>query len=326
MLNLRKIELEDRQWINPILKEHDISGCHENFGNLFAWREINNTKVAKVNEFLVVKQEISDLKDVYLYPMGKGNVKPIIEEIINSADSDRLLIAGLSREQVNELNELFPGKFIFKEAKMDFDYIYYIEKLVTLKGKKLHRKRNHTITTGIGKDIEIIRKQLKTWQIPEKNLDRIFIPTKHSGRLNVGRYTKWMEDAMMVRNSLGTCSMYSAFGMEDMNIIAKLYSSATGDEIESRELMREGEKAFTYKKIANVKEGFTRKDDSVPKLWLRRMKTPEGDQITTDYYNEKVLTENDFEKILDDYYDERGYSISDGIPTKEKLKEIDINL
>lgn len=143
MLNLRKIELEDRQWINPILKEHDISGCHENFGNLFAWREINNTKVAKVNEFLVVKQEISDLKDVYLYPMGKGNVKPIIEEIINSADSDRLLIAGLSREQVNELNELFPGKFIFKEAKMDFDYIYYIEKLVTLKGKKLHRKRNH---------------------------------------------------------------------------------------------------------------------------------------------------------------------------------------
>jgi hypothetical protein len=125
------------------LKEHDISGCHENFGNLFAWREINNTKVAKVNEFLVVKQEISDLKDVYLYPMGKGNVKPIIEEIINSADFDRLLIAGLSREQVNELNELFPGKFIFKEAKMDFDYIYYIEKLVTLKGKKLHRKRNH---------------------------------------------------------------------------------------------------------------------------------------------------------------------------------------
>ena len=143
MLNFRKIELEDREWITPILKESVISGCHQNFGNLFAWRDINKTNVVKVNGFLVAKQLIGDVKDVYLYPMGKGDVRPVIKEIMESVDPQELIFAGLSHEVMNELNELFPGKFIFEESRNDFDYIYLIEKLATLKGKKLHRKRNH---------------------------------------------------------------------------------------------------------------------------------------------------------------------------------------
>lgn len=143
MLNLRKIELGDKEWIIPILKGAIISGCHENFGNLFAWRDINDTKVAKVNDYLVASQTIGDIKDIYLYPMGKGHVKPVIEEIMKSVDSKKLIFAGLSYEEVKELNGLYPGKFIYKESRNDFDYIYLMEKLVTLKGKKLHRKRNH---------------------------------------------------------------------------------------------------------------------------------------------------------------------------------------
>ncbi len=142
MLNFKKIELEDKEWIIPILKETVISGCHQNFGNLFAWRDINDTNVAKVNDFLVAKQLICDVKDIYFYPMGKGDVKPIIEEIIRSVDQ-KLVFAGLSYEEINELNELYPGQFTFKEIRNDFDYVYLLEKLVTLKGKKLHRKRNH---------------------------------------------------------------------------------------------------------------------------------------------------------------------------------------
>lgn len=146
MLNFKKIELEDKKWIIPILKESVISGCHENFGNLFAWRDINNTNVAKVNNFLIAKQTIDDLKDVLLYPIGKGDVKPVIEEIMESADKKKLVFAGLSHEKMNELNELYPEKFIFEEVRNDFDYVYLVEKMVSLKGKKLHRKRNHINT------------------------------------------------------------------------------------------------------------------------------------------------------------------------------------
>lgn len=142
MLNFKKIELEDKEWIIPILRESVISGCHQNFGNLFAWREINDTKVAKVNDFLVAKQFISNVKDIYLYPMGKGDVKPVIEEIIRSVDKN-LIFAGLSPEEANELDELYPGRFIYDQVRDDYDYIYLLEKMVSLKGKKLHRKRNH---------------------------------------------------------------------------------------------------------------------------------------------------------------------------------------
>ena len=142
MLNFKKIELEDKEWIVPILRESVISGCHQNFGNLFAWREINDTKVANVNDFLVAKQFICNVKDIYLYPMGKGDVKPVIEEIIRSVDKN-LIFAGLSPEEANELDELYPGKFIYDQVRNDYDYVYLLEKMVSLKGKKLHRKRNH---------------------------------------------------------------------------------------------------------------------------------------------------------------------------------------
>jgi hypothetical protein len=142
MFNFKKIELEDKEWIVPILRESVISGCHQNFGNLFAWREINDTKVANVNDFLVAKQFICNVKDIYLYPMGKGDVKPVIEEIIRSVDKN-LIFAGLSPEEANELDELYPGKFIYDQVRNDYDYVYLLEKMVSLKGKKLHRKRNH---------------------------------------------------------------------------------------------------------------------------------------------------------------------------------------
>ena len=145
MLNFKKIELKDKEWIIPILKETVISGCHQNFGNLFAWREINDTKVAKVNDFLVAKQLICNEKDIYFYPMGKGDVKSVIEELIRSVDQT-LVFAGLSHAEIVELDELYPGKFIFEEVRNDFDYIYLLEKMVSLKGKKLHRKRNHINT------------------------------------------------------------------------------------------------------------------------------------------------------------------------------------
>lgn len=142
MINFKKIELEDKDWIVEILKKAVISGCHANFGNLFAWRDINKTVVAELNGFLLAKQNIGNINDAYLYPMGKGDIKPLIEKIIDM-DPNKLIFAGLSPVEAEELEGLFPGKFTIEEARNDFDYMYLLEKMVTLKGKKLHRKRNH---------------------------------------------------------------------------------------------------------------------------------------------------------------------------------------
>jgi aldehyde:ferredoxin oxidoreductase len=52
------------------------------------------------------------------------------------------------------------------------------------------------------------------------------------------------------------------------------------------------------------------------------MDTPEGRIEMHDYFNTKVITKEDSEKILDDYYDERGWDALLGTPTPSKLKEL----
>jgi len=144
MINFNKVMIEDKEWVNRLLKESDFSGCHQNFGNLFAWSYIYNTYVAKVNDFLVVKETIEG-DDIFFYPAGKGDIKLVVKELIQYSEDNgnKFIFSGLSSENMDELNELFPNRFIFEESRNDFDYVYLLEKMVSLKGKKLHGKRNH---------------------------------------------------------------------------------------------------------------------------------------------------------------------------------------
>ncbi len=75
--------------------------------------------------------------------------------------------------------------------------------------------------------------------------------------------------------------------------------------------------------MSNVREGFSRKDDTFPKKWLEPITTSEGEERRlTDYYQTTILTKADLEQMLDNYYDERGWDKETGEPTPEKLKEL----
>jgi aldehyde:ferredoxin oxidoreductase len=131
-----------------------------------------------------------------------------------------------------------------------------------------------------------------------------------------------MEDMMRVNNALGVCSIFTYQALISMEDMAKLYSAKTGNDLSAGELMKAGERIHNLAKLINIKEGFTRNEDKIPETWLRSMKTPEGDITLTDYYGTKFLTKIDIEKILDDYYDERGWDLEKGIPTNKKIAEL----
>ena len=42
-----------------------------------------------------------------------------------------------------ELEEFFPGRFAYTADRDGYDYLYEVERLAELGGKKLHAKRNH---------------------------------------------------------------------------------------------------------------------------------------------------------------------------------------
>lgn len=145
MINFKNVELNDKEWIQPLLVKADLSGCHQNFTNIFAWAETYKYRVAKVNDFLVVKSGHIVDEPAYFWPAGSGDVRAVLEVIKQDAEDcgHDLILAGLSPENMAELRILYPDSFEYQENRDSFDYVYLLDKLITLSGNKLHSKRNH---------------------------------------------------------------------------------------------------------------------------------------------------------------------------------------
>lgn len=166
---------------------------------------------------------------------------------------------------------------------------------------------------------EIFQKYGEWIAIPAKELDRIFdTPFK----VNVARYLKHSEDFFTTFENLGVCArfhIHQFFGMEKM---AELYSAATGMEIDAYELKRAAERSWNLLKALNAREGLSRKDDKFPPKYLEPLKHGDDEVRMKDIFGIKVLTAEDLEKALEDYYDEREWDKETGIPTSEKLEEL----
>ena len=45
MLEFREITINDREWINSLLRKSDFMGCEYSFANNMAWRRMNNSLI-----------------------------------------------------------------------------------------------------------------------------------------------------------------------------------------------------------------------------------------------------------------------------------------
>ena len=185
-----------------------------------------------------------------------------------------------------------------------------------------HHGGSHTRTNSRGKTLAEIREQVEHWDLSDETMTRIFSETPYSGQFNVGRYTAYMEDLMRVKNALGLCTIYTYQALVFADDMARLYSAAVGDEVGARELIARGERIGNLAKVINVRDGFSRADDQPPDVWFTPMNAPEGTIEMEDYFQTKMLSRDDLNRMLDDYYDERGWDISTGQPTKQRLREI----
>ncbi|MDR3541134.1 MAG: DUF2156 domain-containing protein [Desulfosporosinus sp.] len=144
MINFKEIELSDKTWMDPLLATANLSGCHQNFTNIFAWSKTYHYCVAQVNNYLVVKGVINDTP-YYFYPAGTGDLKTVFEVMREDAVScgHDFVLAGVSPEDMTVMNRVYPERFKYTEMRESFDYVYLLDKLVTLSGNKLHAKRNY---------------------------------------------------------------------------------------------------------------------------------------------------------------------------------------
>ena len=145
MTEFHRPQLEDRQWVESLLRAEGSQGCEYNFANLYLWSRAWSQELARAGERVLTRIEGSLGSCCYLYPAGRGPLSPAVElmEEDAAAHGRPLTLVCVTQEQRAALESACPGRFQFEEDRAGFDYIYDIHRLADLPGKKLHAKRNH---------------------------------------------------------------------------------------------------------------------------------------------------------------------------------------
>jgi len=141
MIDFRPITINDKEKYEEHLRRAGERGCEFSFANLFLWGE---QKIAYLHGHAVLFSRFGN-HYVYPCPVGDGDKKAVFDAIIADA-AERgiaLRISGMRSADKQLLEELYPGKFEFAYNDGSFDYVYSIDDLAELKGKKYHGKRNH---------------------------------------------------------------------------------------------------------------------------------------------------------------------------------------
>jgi len=130
-----------------------------------------------------------------------------------------------------------------------------------------------------------------------------------------GKLVKDLEDVYNIIDSLIVCKNAKGTFYKDLEDMAKLYTVTTGAEITAQDLSLAGERIQALSRIINIREGLSRKDDTLP--WkVMNMPIPDDGPA-----HGAVVTQDELDLMLDDYYTVRGWNL-EGIPTKEKLQQL----
>ncbi len=124
--------------------------------------------------------------------------------------------------------------------------------------------------------------------------------------------TKLYQDLTATIDSMVAC-LFTSFALNP-DLYANLVGSVTGIEMDGKALLKTGERIWTIEKLFNLREGKSRKDDTLPK---RLLDEPLPSGLSKGYKIE-------FDAMLNEYYQVRGWT-NEGIPTSEKLEELGLS-
>lgn len=108
------------------------------FTTIYIWRKYFNAKFTVKDGAFIFLNEKRNGEKYCFFPVSKGDTQKAVEFILESGITE---IRGVSPEMLEKLE----NKEIFDITPMrnGFDYVYETEKLISLSGKKLHKKKNH---------------------------------------------------------------------------------------------------------------------------------------------------------------------------------------
>jgi len=120
-------------------------------------------------------------------------------------------------------------------------------------------------------------------------------------------FTKKIEDKVSVVDSLIICTFVRDF--YEWDDFAKMFTYATGLEMTVSELQNAGAGIIDKARSFSVREGISRKDDTLPRVFYDTPLQVGGSRT-------HVLSREDMERMLDEYYQLREWD-KNGIPLRD---------
>lgn len=142
MLEFQKLDMSQSDRYRAALAYAAHRGCSYSFANLFMW---GRQLVTFVNEQLVIFSHY-DGHSMYQFPIGPGDPRPALEAMRRDAAKRGIpfRLSGMTEPEKALLNQIWPDQFRFHCDRDNYDYVYAIDDLADLKGRKYQQKRNHT--------------------------------------------------------------------------------------------------------------------------------------------------------------------------------------
>ncbi len=178
IIDFKPFTPKDKSLYEKYLFSESKRGCEFSFANLCLWGRQSFTEI--LGHIVMFSQ--FDRRTVYPYPLGAGDKKPVLDAIIADSRARGIpcRITGLVGNAAETLAALYPDKFRFHCDRGSYDYVYDINDLAELKGKKYHGKKNHLnrfienhegyIAEPISdQNLSLVRKMAENWYISKKN-------------------------------------------------------------------------------------------------------------------------------------------------------------
>ncbi|MCL1831111.1 MAG: aldehyde ferredoxin oxidoreductase family protein, partial [Oscillospiraceae bacterium] len=138
---------------------------------------------------------------------------------------------------------------------------------------------------------------------------------RYKAERNRGELVMGDEDFYAIIDSMIICKFTRAI-WKGYDEIARVYTLVTGIPMTGEELQTAGERMNTLARLLNIREGLTRKGDTLPP---RVMKDP----IPSGVGEGNVTTQEDLDIMLDGYYEARGWN-NEGVPKISTLEKLNL--
>jgi len=160
---------------------------------------------------------------------------------------------------------------------------------------------------------------VETFATPEEMERLLGITPKACDRFGwegKGQLVAWSENMRTVHDSLEMCKYFFRSSPRlYMEFPPNVLTALTGIQWTYEIVLKCGERIYNFEKAFNVKAGLSRKDDYLPERFYK-------EPYTVGPYKGWVLPKDKYEKMLDEYYEARGWDKKTSFPTREKLERL----